>query len=266
MSDFVPTIHKTKDYSKFAYLPQNREIKTKHVEKLVELIKIDNRLYLHPLSVFPKNKKLYILDGQHRFESAKLLHTDVYYIENSEPHKESLIHDQCQRKWIPEDYLHYWTFFEEPEYLKIQSYIKDNNFTLQQIYCIFVKQRFECSDLFKKGKFKFTVKMTEFFEKIINPFNKIKDLYKEKNKLLKTRDFMLALYWMFINHKDKFDYFLNVLQDKFFQLPDKASKETFELNFCRMYNSTKKKPELFHPLDTRKQKNKEKKTEELVIF
>lgn len=68
-------IYKTKNYQIFKKHKNNRNINNLHVIDLIESIKKVNNLKHNPLFV---NKKMEILDGQHRLEAAKALNLDIY--------------------------------------------------------------------------------------------------------------------------------------------------------------------------------------------
>ncbi|MEY2500561.1 MAG: hypothetical protein QOI07_895 [Verrucomicrobiota bacterium] len=94
------------DYKKFKLMPGNRPV-GKRVNRLIRAIKRKNFLAQFPI-VCQKNGdgRLFIADGQHRFEAAKALKLPVFYVET----KNMTIADVSglnseQRAWNATDYM-----------------------------------------------------------------------------------------------------------------------------------------------------------------
>ena len=71
----INEVYETNDYSQFKFLNNNRDISTKHVNKLIKSMK-EKRL-ISPILI---NESGQIIDGQHRFEAQKNLGFPVPYI------------------------------------------------------------------------------------------------------------------------------------------------------------------------------------------
>lgn len=67
-------IYKTKEYDKFYLIEGNRNVKEKHVERLVK--SMTEEQCMAPIQV---NDKMEIIDGQHRFQACMRLKLPVYY-------------------------------------------------------------------------------------------------------------------------------------------------------------------------------------------
>lgn len=74
----MKVVHKSNDYTQFSFFYGNRKIKQFKVKQLAESIKKYG--LMNPLLVNQKNQ---ILDGQHRFESCKLLNVPIEYVVQS---------------------------------------------------------------------------------------------------------------------------------------------------------------------------------------
>lgn len=66
----------TKDYNIFKKHPNNREIFHANLEKIKRSIQIKNLLEYRPIIV---DKKMQVIDGQHRLEAARQLGVPIYY-------------------------------------------------------------------------------------------------------------------------------------------------------------------------------------------
>lgn len=75
-------IKKSTDYKLFTTITGNRVVNKKKIEKLTEDIQKGlNLLPYCPIVVYNEDEKLKIVDGQHRFETAKAIKSPVYYVE-----------------------------------------------------------------------------------------------------------------------------------------------------------------------------------------
>ena len=70
-------INKSYKYEQFNLIGFNRPICEKNLTKLVSLNEEKNRFHLFPIVV---DKSFNIIDGQHRFEACKKMHTPIYYV------------------------------------------------------------------------------------------------------------------------------------------------------------------------------------------
>ncbi len=71
-------IESTSDYSKFAFIEENRKVSKPHVNRLVATLKLfPKQIEWTPILV---NEKFQIADGQHRFTALKELGLPIYYL------------------------------------------------------------------------------------------------------------------------------------------------------------------------------------------
>ena len=101
MAQVVCQVLRTTDYSLFKTLKGNREVNPVHVERLIRSFK--NKHLISPITV---NQHWEIIDGQHRFETAKRLglHID-YIIVNDYGIEEVQILNSNTSNWKAIDYL-----------------------------------------------------------------------------------------------------------------------------------------------------------------
>ena len=111
-------IQSTRSYSKFKLHQKNRKINFAKVEKLAAAIDKNNLLPIYPIVI---NKKFEILDGQHRFEAAKSIKAEVYYLvsENNYGIENVADSNNFQSHWKLEDYINYYAVDGREPYLKL---------------------------------------------------------------------------------------------------------------------------------------------------
>ena len=74
-------INKTKNYEKFTLMATgNRFIKDKHVAKMGDKISTLDLTMVCPIICYRKGTKIFILEGQHRFEACRLLKKPIFYV------------------------------------------------------------------------------------------------------------------------------------------------------------------------------------------
>lgn len=110
--DIVGQIYQTKDYEAFEFLPWNRQIDVRHVEELINSIKI-NGWYRNPIAVQKTDIGYAIINGQHRYHALKELGLpiELYLVENAvDLAKMVIIFNSKHLAWGFKDYV---TFFME---------------------------------------------------------------------------------------------------------------------------------------------------------
>ena len=125
-------IFRTFDYSVFKFLPENRELIDLQKNKIKSLMQLDDDLHLHPIIV---NENMEIVDGQHRFEAAKALDREIFYVidDNYNSHKLISI-NTSQRTWSTANYLRYWCQHSGEDYLKLARFMKEKGLSLQAVF------------------------------------------------------------------------------------------------------------------------------------
>lgn len=115
------TLHQTKDYGMFKYIPQNRKTVSGHVANLIHSIKTKNLNQDFPIIV---NEKMEILDGQNRLQALQQLGLPVWYkfSEDMSVLDISLV-NTVSKKWSNEDFLHQYTSQGKEDYLKVKDFM-----------------------------------------------------------------------------------------------------------------------------------------------
>lgn len=121
----------TKDYHIFKKNEANREIDAPNLKKLTNSIKVQNMLEYRPITV---DKNLYIIDGQHRLEAAKVLGIPIFYQINRESEDiDMILLNNTQKSWKMQDYVNYYIKKGYPEYTKFQEYARKTGKDLGEI-------------------------------------------------------------------------------------------------------------------------------------
>lgn len=102
-------VYKTKDFSKFSFVKENRNVNPEHVENVKAKIKENGFSKHYPIRVVEQDDKLAIIAGQHRFTASEALDTPFYYtlIDPEEAGAHILLdHNGGYREWTNPERLH----------------------------------------------------------------------------------------------------------------------------------------------------------------
>ena len=115
------------NYSTFKFLEANRDIRERHVNRLVASIKREGQIY--PILV---NKNFEVIEGQHRVEACKILQIPVMFLKNDKATiKHVRIVNNCQEGWAFHDYLKSFSHHSHPNhdtYKKVGLFYKEFGF------------------------------------------------------------------------------------------------------------------------------------------
>ena len=207
----------TTDYDKFSLYEKNRAVSENHVQKLINLISIQNDLHLHPLIISPS---MHIIDGQHRLQAAKRLGLTVYYLidETGTEEKISTV-NSFQKSWRRDDYLNYYARSGYEDYIKLEEFAKTNSLSLTIALTWLTSSRF--GD-FKSGRYIFK----------IDP--------ETCNALKFAKRFMDELQAIFPEKPIRQDIFLHSALRSFFSSPNVNADRFFDrLSICKHLLSKK---------------------------
>ncbi len=196
-------IYYTLDLSVFKEITSNREVNLKHVKKLILAIKKNNLLRVNPILV---DRKMNVIDGQHRLEAARQLQEGIYYIVDEHVSQADIASlNTNMHNWTPADYVNYWAiekalgFDKVTKVLSVYPWLNVSN----SLYLLSVNPRRD-SDEIKEGKID-----VSNFENAIDICNKIEFMANEYGyKFIKTGLFLRA--FRQLNECDKYnhDHFL----------------------------------------------------------
>jgi hypothetical protein len=146
-------IQKTNKYEQFKFREDNREkIDQSHVRKLMESIQTRNLLEMRPIIV---NKKMEVLDGQHRLLAAQELGLDIYYEIKDDLGGAEIILMNISKSWGMGDYLNYYITNDYAEYKKLKAFMEKYNLSLKVAFNITAGNANEVMNGFKSGDFVF---------------------------------------------------------------------------------------------------------------
>lgn len=121
-------IKKTKEYEMFKRHPNNRDISSQNLQKIIKSIQIKNLLSYRPILV---DHDMYVIDGQHRLEAAKALGLEVYFEVNSDVEtKDMILLNENNKVWGRDDYLNYYVKEGVEEYCKLKTFMERNQLSL----------------------------------------------------------------------------------------------------------------------------------------
>lgn len=207
---------KTKDYSIFKFARENREVKTKNLEKIKDSIKKLNLLHLRPILV---NKDMEIIDGQHRFEAAKAMGLDLYYLIDENSSNDNMFLLNQQRSWRAEDYINFYAKSGNKNYILIQKFMKANHLNFECAFCLLMDKPKKTGGLefinMRDGKMIIKEENYDKGQEFIEYYKQITHLIDQKTQYrkqhTKTSKFITSLSF-FVNYCDvSKDYLLTKL-------------------------------------------------------
>jgi tRNA A-37 threonylcarbamoyl transferase component Bud32 len=114
------------DYSKFAILPMNRAIDSKHVQKMIASMRkigVVRTVITTTTNLIEGSMKTYIIDGQHLATALEREGLPIPYIERSIKSEEELIEimaymNNSSKSWDMMDFINAWKMIR-PDYMKL---------------------------------------------------------------------------------------------------------------------------------------------------
>ena len=147
------------NYKMFSFLDYNRELNKKHIGQLVASF-----VQYGQIQPIVCNKKLQVIDGQHRFKACQELGLPVFYIINQKATTKIIsVINNTQKGWNHDDYIRHFSHSSHPnnlEYRKVAKFKKDHNLPYAVIFLLCraevnkVRESNTSSDGFKDGTFK----------------------------------------------------------------------------------------------------------------
>ena len=158
------------DYSKFATLPMNRGIDSKHVQKMISSIRkmgILRCVITCTTDMIEGQKKTYIIDGQHLATALEREGKPIPYIEIGVESEEDLIEkmaylNNSSKSWDLMNYINAWKMIR-PDYMKLFKWKNMYDIEITMLAIIGVNNagfRHSTSSI-KTGEFKITNPLAE---------------------------------------------------------------------------------------------------------
>jgi hypothetical protein len=148
------TVYYTTDLEMFKPMEHNRVKSKARIKEIAQSMEEEGLLKV-PIIV---NRKKQIIDGQHRFEAAKLAGKGLYYITaNKYGENEMMSINKTMKNWSKNDYLSHYVSKGNKNYIKVAEFRKEFPMFSLTDSCIFLKGGLASGinkQTFSTGKFK----------------------------------------------------------------------------------------------------------------
>lgn len=244
-------VNKTKDYSIFIYLPENRSIANGHVKNLMDSIEKQNLLHVNPIIV---DANMFVIDGQHRLEAAKGLEIDVYYtILEEDCDHESLYLLQQSKPWSLKEFVEFYIKIDpDSSYVQFKIDCEKYNLaydTLCYLYSMFSfkKKRaglFLIRSRIKNGTFSFSSVDLALLHESLTHYVKFRSFCEERvirpKSIFKGTNNVLGFCCFYGFYKPNMKRFMTLLSDRWFTLsPGRSYRESVN-GLTKIYNYKRK--------------------------
>lgn len=148
------TVYYTTDLEMFKPMEHNRVKSKARIKEIAQSMEEEGLLKV-PIIV---NRKKQIIDGQHRFEAAKIAGKGLYYITaNKYGENEMMSINKTMKNWSKNDYLSHYVSKGNKNYIKVAEFRKEFPMFSLTDSCIFLKGGLASGinkQTFSTGKFK----------------------------------------------------------------------------------------------------------------
>ena len=125
MKTQTPSLETSKNYNIFGYHPSQQPLSTSHVSRLADSIKKNGFLPSKPVQVFSKNGKYTIIDGHHRFEAAKILGIEFFFVEEPVGNADLIGQENSLvRKWSNMSFVNFYKDKGLKDYTELSYYLR----------------------------------------------------------------------------------------------------------------------------------------------
>lgn len=226
----VNQVFKTTDYSLFKIIDGNRNINQLHLKRLKK--SIEEKYIMIPIIV---NQHYEIIDGQHRFESAKELKKPIYYIMvNDLGLKDVQRLNSNLKNWNADDYLDGYCKLGYSNYIKYREFKKQYGFNHNETAALLSNNRryhgYKNNLDFKNGTFEI-----RDYDEAVNNANKI-SMISQYYDGYKRRNFVYAMLDVFTKPDYNHAEFLNKLSFQSRSLVDCTDVQQYLTLIEEIYN------------------------------
>ena len=118
-SDFQ--VNYTTNLDMFKLMDNNRPVNQSRVKRIYQSM-VNEGLLVIPILV---NKKMEIIDGQHRYQASKLSGKGLYYLQVDNYSEEQVVQsNQNSQSWSRKDFMSYFVSKGNRNYIKLQEFMK----------------------------------------------------------------------------------------------------------------------------------------------
>lgn len=187
---------KTRDYNKFKFSKNNREIKHSSVEKLKASMKEHGFISGRPVLVTSDN---IVIDGQHRLIAAKELNIEMHYdVIDGDYMKKMIELNSTQTNWTLTDYIKSYASLNIECYRKLLRFQEKYKLGMSVSIALCINNKIKTSDIRLGKQFVMNEYAEDIAEFVLNctavPYNKdykfiqaINNVYKKLNRSQLTK-------------------------------------------------------------------------------
>lgn len=232
----------TKEYDKFTFLKDNREVTDYHAKKIADSFQIHGQLV--PIVCKKQNNgKLYIIDGQYRYTAAKNLGIPIKYTVNNFLKKSDVTEiNLTQKKFNTLDWIRRYSKQNLKDYKQLLFQINYYKKTIgiSSIIELYhdTQNTIPIAKGIRIGKYKIDLEKGNEIVNII-----IKSYATTKNKNFFKRPFCRAMQTFYLKNKEKFNlkHFLKNLRVKKLNVYNMSDDTITEIKNVYNYNLKKNK-------------------------
>lgn len=235
-------VEKTKDYAKFKNLAFNRDINKNKVLLLMGAMMKENCLSSHPIIV---DEHFQIIDGQHRFEAAKRLDEDIFYIQNSNvSQKHVMVANLYQSRWTTLDVIKYYAVKEgKKDYQMIYALCNELKLKPKALFSlIFGHLGSKTASAVNNGTFALPKQQTILrnLDGCVFKFKRFVDFTKKRQikpfLMFYSHKFCSAFRVLVLNKTFDEDQFFKNLENKWYTLKPQADSREWYMVLEKMFN------------------------------
>lgn len=234
-------IMQTTDYTIIKLNELNRAIDWNHVKRLVVSISQNNLLEFCPILL---NKKMEILDGQHRYYAAKELLTPIYYQIEKEPIEDIIpLLNTNNKNWSNSEFINYYAKKGIPSYIRLIEVSKELETSISTVLAMGTNAK-DRSLAIKAGTFVFEeqsacerIKLVKGIIEFLNSKIPCHDRMHFKNRM-----FLRALVLFIQQENVNYDEFLRKLNLRLGHIYRCSSMLEYLELFENIYNYRRAKP------------------------
>jgi hypothetical protein len=237
-------VYKTKDYEKFTFARENRPIYPRHVAKMERSLKEHGFLIDSPIRVVEANGKLVITDGQHRFEAARNLGLDLFYVfsRDENPFTDIQVMHTYIRGWRMDDYVHHFVARNAPAYKALddlcRTYRLPPSGAVQIMSLAFgaIEGNNLTRDAIKDGTLAIGPEQAELAKVLFQRMNGIRFLHERFSPLVQDIRFIKALGYMILHRDYDHERMLVALKKQITALVSCGTMDDYLVVLSEIYN------------------------------